>query len=272
MPKAVLQQRQSAGTPSGEPPQTCHTCRRKRLKCDGAVPACQKCARAGRECLGYGKLIIWNRGVASRGKMMGKTFPSAPSTPTNGTLSLSTLLDPLFKDLDKQSRFYVHHFADVICRDVVVYDTPDRNPIRRLIPLLREHPMIRHIIVASGAHHMFNTGQATITSPISAEHSGRMTPGDHYQQALLAKQQGLQLLISALNDPQLADSDVILACVLLFINYELIESGQNTATVHLRAARKLMVHLSSCGDSSRASQVVPAMSNLRQYLLSDCLV
>jgi hypothetical protein len=32
----------------------CHTCRRKRLRCDGKQPACQKCESHGVECLGYG--------------------------------------------------------------------------------------------------------------------------------------------------------------------------------------------------------------------------
>lgn len=52
----------------------CWTCRRRRVQCDGALPLCQKCQKAGKECLGYKKPLVWNAGVASRGKMMGKTF------------------------------------------------------------------------------------------------------------------------------------------------------------------------------------------------------
>ncbi|KAM4055782.1 fungal specific transcription factor [Hirsutella rhossiliensis] len=32
----------------------CHTCRLKRLRCDGGEPGCSKCAARGVECLGYG--------------------------------------------------------------------------------------------------------------------------------------------------------------------------------------------------------------------------
>ncbi|KAL7266607.1 hypothetical protein RUND412_010842, partial [Rhizina undulata] len=53
----------------------CYTCRRRRVRCDKALPSCSKCIRTGLECLGYKKPLVWNKGVASRGKMMGKTFP-----------------------------------------------------------------------------------------------------------------------------------------------------------------------------------------------------
>lgn len=33
----------------------CHTCRLKRLRCDGGEPRCNKCAVRGVECLGYGE-------------------------------------------------------------------------------------------------------------------------------------------------------------------------------------------------------------------------
>lgn len=56
------------------PRKPCHNCRRRRLRCDRSLPQCHKCTNAGQECLGYQALLIWNRGVASRGKMAGVTF------------------------------------------------------------------------------------------------------------------------------------------------------------------------------------------------------
>ncbi|BCR84807.1 Zn(II)2Cys6 transcription factor [Aspergillus chevalieri] len=53
----------------------CYTCRRRRIICDNAQPTCQKCRDAGKECLGYQKPLVWVKGgVASRGKMMGRSF------------------------------------------------------------------------------------------------------------------------------------------------------------------------------------------------------
>lgn len=52
----------------------CWTCRRRRVQCDRLLPTCKKCEHLERECLGYKKPLVWNKGVASRGKMMGKDF------------------------------------------------------------------------------------------------------------------------------------------------------------------------------------------------------
>ncbi|GFF28502.1 acriflavine sensitivity control protein acr-2 [Aspergillus udagawae] len=53
----------------------CYTCRRRRIICDNGLPTCRKCRDAGKECLGYRKPLVWVKGgVASRGKMMGRSF------------------------------------------------------------------------------------------------------------------------------------------------------------------------------------------------------
>lgn len=59
------------------PTKPCHNCRRQRLRCDRSYPHCNKCAAAGKECLGYGKLFRWTGAIASRGKLAGRTS-SAP--------------------------------------------------------------------------------------------------------------------------------------------------------------------------------------------------
>lgn len=120
---------------------SCHNCRRLRLRCDLSVPSCRKCFLSGKQCLGYGKLYTWNNGVASRGKMMGKSFElsvrsvepgsstdsSVATTPNNlieddvvrdDTESVDlisefqlrpSLLDPLVQDLSYSPRYYLSH-------------------------------------------------------------------------------------------------------------------------------------------------------------------
>lgn len=40
--------------------QHCHTCRRRRLRCDGVRPTCNKCVARGVDCLGYGtQALLW---------------------------------------------------------------------------------------------------------------------------------------------------------------------------------------------------------------------
>lgn len=53
----------------------CRTCNRRRIKCDRSLPTCKKCALKGLQCPGYGLRIQWGQGVASRGKLTGKTLP-----------------------------------------------------------------------------------------------------------------------------------------------------------------------------------------------------
>ena len=62
------------------PGKGCYTCRRRRIVCDNRLPTCQKCENAGKECLGYQKPLVWVKGVASRGKMVGRNMDDVMST------------------------------------------------------------------------------------------------------------------------------------------------------------------------------------------------
>lgn len=106
----------------------CHNCRRQRRKCDQTLPKCLKCVERGQECLGYQRLLRWEQGLASRGKMRGitserllennqprSTGPSCSpdsmdddgrrrSISKTEALSPNVLIDPLFQNLDQTSR------------------------------------------------------------------------------------------------------------------------------------------------------------------------
>jgi hypothetical protein len=108
------------------PRKPCHNCRRRRLRCDRSLPRCHKCTNAGQECLGYQALLIWTRGVASRGKMSGVTFedmkqqqvkqerpgsefPSSTSAPQNLDIAVvSTTTGPEYS-LKSVSQPSLHH-------------------------------------------------------------------------------------------------------------------------------------------------------------------
>lgn len=66
----------------------CYTCRRRRITCDNGLPTCRKCRDAGKECLGYQKPLVWVKGgVASRGKMMGRSFDDVLKEPPHTEVS-----------------------------------------------------------------------------------------------------------------------------------------------------------------------------------------
>jgi len=43
----------------------------RRVQCDGGLPACQKCSRAGRECQGYEMRLSWPRDDDKKRAIMG---------------------------------------------------------------------------------------------------------------------------------------------------------------------------------------------------------
>ncbi|GKT52321.1 acriflavine sensitivity control protein acr-2 [Colletotrichum spaethianum] len=279
------------------PTKPCHNCRRRRLRCDRSYPHCHKCTAGGQECLGYGKLFRWTEGVASRGKLAGKTtitfsadttttISSRASTlePPSASASASasgrhdhqdppastqddstalvvsaarpasfetqsapwTLVDPLFQVTTR------------VCRDLVSWDLPDRNPFRSLIPLTKAHPLLQHIIVAASAAHMSNLSRALSSDPES-DLNARQALTD----ALVAKHKALRLLSSALQDIGGIGGDVVLASVLFFVNVELIESGRDGWKPHLEGAGRIMSYLSPVGTADVA---------LRDYVMSDCFI
>ncbi|KZL82513.1 acriflavine sensitivity control protein acr-2 [Colletotrichum incanum] len=292
------------------PTKPCHNCRRRRLRCDRSYPHCHKCTAGGQECLGYGKLFRWTEGVASRGKLAGKTTitfsadttttssrastlepPSAsastsasdryhhrqqepPASTEDGSTALVvsavrpagietqsapwTLVDPLFQGVEHHYRHYLSYFTTRVCRDLVSWDLPDRNPFRSLIPLTKAHPLLQHIIVAASAAHMSNLSRALSSDPES-DLNARQALTD----ALVAKHKALRLLSSALQDIGGIGGDVVLASVLFFVNVELIESGRDGWKPHLEGAGRIMSYLSPVGTADVA---------LRDYVMSDCFI
>ncbi|KAK6216999.1 acriflavine sensitivity control protein acr-2 [Colletotrichum tabaci] len=313
------------------PTKPCHNCRRRRLRCDRSYPHCHKCTAGGQECLGYGKLFRWTEGVASRGKLAGKTTITFSADTTTTTTTTSTLLtssrastlepsdasasssaastsdrrlhhnnhhhhqdppaasaedastalvvsavrpagtetqftqtapwtlvDPLFQGVEHHYRHYLSYFTTRVCRDLVSWDLPDRNPFRSLIPLTKAHPLLQHIIVAASAAHMSNLSRALSSDPES-DLNARQALTD----ALVAKHKALRLLSAALQDLGGIGGDVVLASVLFFVNVELIESGKDGWKPHLEGAGRIMSHLSPVGTADVA---------LRDYVMSDCFI
>jgi Fungal specific transcription factor domain/Fungal Zn(2)-Cys(6) binuclear cluster domain len=330
----------------------CHNCRRQRLKCDQSHPQCHRCIRTAQECLGYGKLFRWNKGVASRGKMMGMTFEncrqkqgkqvspricSIKKHADAATLDISntttyfplhiayglelsrvprneihaaeptspapncSLLDPLIQDLNQDLRCYLYYckwlhscclwccllkrsslpVARSVCQDLVCYDVPNHNPFRLLIPLTRGYPALLHVIIAISALHMSNASQRpfrkssfTLAQRKTTSRYGidstsfSSTPSSKaYSQALLAKQSALRLLRRILNDTQSADLEIVLASVLLFVEFELIDSGRDDWRFHINAAKGLIDSLQSSCPLRQGN-----VSRMRSCLVSNCAV
>ncbi|KAJ2981963.1 hypothetical protein NUW58_g6554 [Xylaria curta] len=254
----------------------CHNCRKRRLRCDRSVPACFKCSKTGQKCLGYGKLYRWIDPEAPVGQSAAST-PSAESdswvqSRARGGKSYSfnalgkvgdvpqqeldvffanppltiLLADPLLQDLGGPSRHYLSYFASRFCQDLVVHDSAERgtNPFRELIPMSQTYSYLQHIIIAASAVHYYHA-----ISNSSTEEAGRsLVAQNALVDALQARQVAIKELIAIIQerrsgDPRTesqADQDALLATVLFFVNFTLIESGKDGWKDHLAAAGRLL--------------------------------
>lgn len=168
-----------------------------------------------------------------------------------------------------------------VCKDFVLYDIAKENPFRELIPLCHYHPILLQIIVANSALHMSNARQKTLATEMKIKpdchqaglsgstHSSLYTfqPTRSYNDALLAKQRALVFLKCALADISVTEFDVTVATVLLFVEFELIDSGRDEWRHHIIGARTIIEVL--C-ESAQITQTF--MSPLRSCLISNCLV
>lgn len=209
------------------------------------------------------------------------------------------LTDPLFQDLTSNNKYYLSYcklsiynlvillsttmltissflVASSVSKDLVIYDTPTHNPLRDLISMTGKHAVLRHIMIASSALHIANISRKrfALSDPsqlcpntIMPLQSLACSSPTSYRHALLAKQRALQLLSTALNNMNTELIDIALATVLLFVEFELIDSGKNDWRQHVNGARTIIWTLREHYQLSDSN-----MSSLRRCLISNCLV
>ncbi|KAI1359160.1 fungal-specific transcription factor domain-containing protein [Xylaria arbuscula] len=246
--------------------QPCHNCRRRRLRCDRSVPGCHKCSKTGQTCLGYGKLYRWAEPEAPANKRyqsqnaavarLRKSEVVCPDTQTDRkscsditlnqphdhtwqTLKMA-LADPLLQDLTSSSRHYLSYFASRFCQDLVVYDS-GTNPFRELIPMSQAYSYLHHIIIGVSAVHYYNAVRYATSERSPVAQTALID-------ALHARQIAIRELIALIEERRAgnrrgetqADQDALLATVLFFVNFTLIDSGRDGWKDHLTAAGRLL--------------------------------
>ncbi|KAM0244280.1 hypothetical protein ACHAP5_006396 [Fusarium lateritium] len=136
---------------------------------------------------------------------------------------------------------------------------PD-NPFRNLLKFTQAHPLLRQVIIAASATHMYNRSRPWL----SVESLDRgLGPRNLLMDALEAKHQVLRMLPSALQSIESIGGDIVLAAILFLINVELIESGKHNWKAHFDGAGKIMKLLGPVSDVDES---------LRDYIVSDCFI
>ena len=146
---------------------------------------------------------------------------------------------------------YTALVSNNVCPDFVLYDAPYSNPFRTLIPLTQGYPCLLQIIIAISTLHMSNASEGhlatssldfTYVVPQSSALSSDLafSQKTNSESALTGKQRALELLNIAIGQMEPKDLDGILATVLLFVQFEIMDSGRNEWRNHIRGARVLI--------------------------------
>ncbi|EEU37233.1 uncharacterized protein NECHADRAFT_37047 [Fusarium vanettenii 77-13-4] len=203
----------------------CKGCRRRGRKCDRTLPACLSCRRRGVECEGY--ITRWP-GVASRGKLAGKSIPVCDSSaksskhrPKRGNVPLSTgSRDMIERGLGHNSN---DSHLDIQDLSSIFYlgTGPSDNPMfRYVLPLIDTVPPIRYAIAASASCHL----------------AARTSDKDLEKKSLYLRVHATHLLGEMLRDPCSATDQSILASMLMLAQLDMCSGDCLEFETHLKAA------------------------------------
>lgn len=135
--------------------------------------------------------------------------------------------------------------ASRFCQDLVVHDSAERgtNPFRDLIPLSQTYSYLQHIIIAVSAVHYYHAIKYATSK--TAQHS--RVAQNALIDALRARHDAIRELRAIIQERQTgqrdaeskSDQDAMLATILFFVNFTLIDSGKGWKG-HLTAAGRLL--------------------------------
>ncbi|KAJ5158676.1 uncharacterized protein N7500_008327 [Penicillium coprophilum] len=262
----------SAGSTEQLAVKDCPTCQKRRIKCDRGLPSCRKCGKRNLECPGYGLQLKWVHGVASRGSLRGRAFPSldAPIRVSNSPHSSESLIETRTSGsgisvLDRYSHFTTYsspsgpspisdlclsqarplHVSRLLSwfNDRVAHRlawVPQQNAWRQMIlPMAESSETVLSSILAIAAHDL-----ASEYPQNDLGHSTFQQMSKSYQNKTLA------LLAQELNSLSTSSTSALeasttsaytLASVILLCNNEFMKPQGAGWRVHLSAAREIIL-------------------------------
>ncbi|KAE8152384.1 hypothetical protein BDV25DRAFT_170516 [Aspergillus avenaceus] len=133
----------------------CYNCSQRRINCDRGTPACQKCLKKGIQCWGLGVRYRFTNGVASRGKLAGKTVPV--NTVDGDTIMGNGVLHSMSIPLDHvggRERFLFRYFAENVSPAMVAIDSIANGYRDFILPLSDQDATVRNATMAAAASHL----------------------------------------------------------------------------------------------------------------------
>ncbi|KAL5360171.1 fungal-specific transcription factor domain-containing protein [Aspergillus floccosus] len=267
----------------------CHSCYRRRIKCDRSLPKCRKCTIRGLQCPGFDLIRLkWDQGVASRGSFAGRRTPVRRKAVTDGRQSQSSTLtvDNPHSSTQERDETNAHpapaitasptadshlvdghssliisnklfaHFNDSVAPRLTWIDSPD-HPWRRIVlPLAQHCPSLRMAILRAAAAHLSST--STQDAPYAASikaisHNLRDTCIRNLNRAIKHE---LGLFRPEKRGPTTSPLVEILATTLVLCYGEMVVPDSADWHLHLHACRLLIERQQWRNDETRCSDPV----------------
>lgn len=201
----------------------CQTCKIRRVKCDEATPACNRCISTGRTCDGYVTEQGLLRGIE---RLTSQAMPRQPST-------------QCWPRMERQAfEFFRSSTAQALC----AASQGEQHTWLNTIPqMAMSEPAVRHALCALASLHWYTVQPSTEFMNESLELSVCQ-----YQKAMFALRTRKDAGISV----------AIISC-LIFTLYESFQGQQEYAMLHVRHGAKLLL---SQATPKRSAHPVPPPS------------
>ncbi|OJJ43891.1 hypothetical protein ASPZODRAFT_145825 [Penicilliopsis zonata CBS 506.65] len=215
----------------------CRTCRVRRVKCDEARPACQRCVSTGRVCDGYG---IWGGGGNAYGDRHRR----------EETPSFQLVEGKLQKSLQPTVMATV---TEQFCADWLIGRTskkiggvfPSEFWSRLVVQATAQEPAVRHAALALASAHRGDTmsWSETCTAPGYRNGDEKFTL-QQYNKAIACLQG------RAVDDKDICQIRVAFIACMVFITLEILRGQFQTSRIHLQHGKMLLKHIQSHRQST----------------------
>lgn len=231
-------------------------------------------------------------GVASSRKLLPNV--SSRSTKSHGDSRVAIarpLIDPIFKDLNQDVRFFVHYCkywqtcrgisVDASldetrsCSVLVLRDSVSKNPFKTVIPLIGSSPSVLSAMMAiSTCHFAHEITRMPICSPSRVLGGGLQQEMIAFSNSTAAtskvlgsfffwKHRALQQLAEAMSAPTEQLKVSTLATAILLLVLELWESGAESWNIHLEGVKRLL----AAGSSSQQLSLLGGLDDIIDSLI-----
>ncbi|RAL13047.1 Zn(II)2Cys6 transcription factor [Aspergillus homomorphus CBS 101889] len=228
----------------------CSRCKLRRIQCDRTLPTCRKCKSRNFACPGYGPVFKWVQGVASRGRLSGRSIP-VPLDAEKGPVK-NAIFRPLSTQLQGDEwpgptayiqvntpgvtllSYLLQHFDKHVATKLAWVDGPD-NPWRNIVMrLTHTSQLVLNSVLAMASEDLvlrYETGTPHVRRLQAASLEYRS------KTVSLLGQQLNSLPRKALESPcSLEKARCILASILLLYNVELLTAESARWQVHIQGA------------------------------------